>query len=285
MRVIAECNSIKSVWALVENGEIVERVTTNGFNPYFQTRREISHTIRLELPESFFKRRWEHVHIYGSGCSTQERKKIVEASAVAQFKTPVTVESNLLGVARGLLGTEAGIACILDTGSNSCQYDGEKIVKQVRSLGFILGDEGSGSSLGRIFVSDYLKGLAPKEISEHFYAKYQISADEILDEVFTSKTANNWLSQYARFLSEHIENEYVNDLVRTELRRFFVRNIFQYEYQSNTVNIVGEVACLFADILREIAAEMGVKIGRIEPYSLDGLVKFHSQTELPEIGV
>ena len=280
MRVIAECNSTKSVWALVEGEEIIEKVITNGFNPFFQTRREISHIIRLELPESFFKRRWEHVHIYGTGCSTDDRKKIVEASAVAQFKSPVTVESNLLGAARGLLGDEAGIACILSTGSNSGHYDGNDIVKRVRSLGFILGDEGSGSSLGRLFVSDCMKGLAPKEITEKFYDKYQTTPDEIMEVVLTSKTANNWLSKFAGFLSENLDDAYVNLLVREELKRFFVRNILQYDYRKHTVSMVGEVACLFDEMLRDIATLYGTKIGRIEQSALDGLVKYHSQSEM-----
>ena len=91
MRIIAECSSLKSVWALVEYGQIIEKVTTEGINPFFQSRREISHIIRLGLPESFFKRRWEHVYIYCAGCTTDEKKNIVEASAVSQFNTNVTV--------------------------------------------------------------------------------------------------------------------------------------------------------------------------------------------------
>lgn len=277
MRVIAECNSTESVWALVENQEIIEKVGTNGFNPFIQSRREISHTIRLELPDTFFKRRWEHVHIYGSGCSTAERKKLVELSAVAQFKTPVTVESNLLGAARGLLGENAGIACILSAGSNSCQYNGSEIVNKVRSLGFILGDEGSGSSLGRLLVSDCLKGLAPQEISSAFYEKYQITPEEVMDMVFSGRQAHIWLSKYSNFLNEHLDNDYVNQLVRTEFKRFFERNIFQYEYEKYPVSIVGNVACLFEQTLREVAHELGVEIRKIEASSLDGLIKYHSQ--------
>lgn len=276
MRIIAECNTIKSVWALVEDNKIVEKVTTTGFNPFFHTRREISHTIRLELPETFFKRRWEHVHIYGSGCTTQEKKKIVEASAVAQFKTPVTVESNVLGAARGLLNDKAGIACILSTGSNSCLYDGKDIVKQVRSLGFILGDEGSGSALGKLFVSDCMKGLAPTEICEQFYAKNEVTPDDIMDIVYGSALTNRELAKLSKFLSEHLDNEYVHDLVCGELKRFFVRNILQYDYEKYPVSFVGEEACLYSDLLKEIASEYNIEIGEIEPSALDGLVKYHS---------
>ena len=143
MLVIADSSSTRTEWTLVEKGKVIEHATTGGLNPYFQTRREISHSIRLELPESFFKKRWDHVYYYGAGCANAERCKIMESSLVAQFKTPVTVESNLLGAARGLFVRKPGLACIIGTGSNSCIYDGERIVKNIRSLGYVLGDEGS----------------------------------------------------------------------------------------------------------------------------------------------
>ena len=275
MRIIAECSSLKSVWALVEYGQIIEKVTTEGINPFFQSRREISHIIRLGLPESFFKRRWEHVYIYCAGCTTDEKKKIVEASAVAQFKTPVTVESNLLGAARGLLHDKSGIACILDVGSNSCQYDGDNIVKQVRSLGFILGDEGSGSAMGKLFVSDCLKGLAPQNISESFYERFNVTPDEIMDDIYTSNSPSKWLSEYAVFLSEHLDDDYVSSLVKNEFRRFFERNILQYDYDRYSVSFVGKIACVYSEILRDVAACMGIKIEKIEESSLEGLVAFH----------
>lgn len=275
MRIIAECSSLKSVWALVENGEIIEKVVTEGINPFFQSRREISHIIRLGLPESFFKRRWEHVYIYCAGCTTDEKKKIVEASAVAQFKTPVTVESNLLGAARGLLKNHSGIACILETGSNSCQYDGENIVKQVRSLGFILGDEGSGSALGKLFISDCLKGLAPQAVTESFYERFNVNPDEIMDDVYTSNSPSKWLSEYAVFLSEHLDNEYVLSLVKNELKRFFERNILQYDYDRFSVSFVGNIACVYSEILKDVATDLNIKIDKIVESTLDGLVNFH----------
>ncbi len=135
MKIIAESSSTRTEWALLDGTEIVEHAFTTGLNPFFQTRREISHAIRLELPEAFFRRRWDHVYFYGAGCSSKEKTKIMESSLVAQFKTPVTVESDLLGAARGLLVREAGLACILGTGSNSCLYNGSEIVKTVAPLG------------------------------------------------------------------------------------------------------------------------------------------------------
>lgn len=277
MRIIAESSSTKSIWALVEDGNVVEKVQIEGINPFFQSRRDISHIIRLGLPDSFFRRRWEHVDIYCSGCTTDDKKKIVEASAVAQFKTPVSVESNLLGAARSLLNERAGIVCILNTGSSSCQYDGSEIVKQVNSLGFILGDEGSGASLGRIFVSDCLKGMAPEQITNKFYDTYKISTAEVMNEVYTTNMKNKWLSKFAEFLSENIEDEYVYTLVRNELKRFFERNVLQYEYDKYPVSFVGSVANLYSEVLKEVSAEFGISIEKIEQNLLPGLIEYHSK--------
>ena len=243
---IAESSSMRTEWALVENGVIIENAITTGLNPYFLSRREISHIIRLELPEIFFKRRWGHVYFYGAGCSNAEKTKVVESSLVAQFKTPVTVMSDLLGAARGLLVREPGLACILGTGSNSCFYDGNDIVKNVPALGFILGDEGSGAALGRVFLGDALKGLAPRELTEAFFDKYKVTRAEVLDAVLNNPAATRNLRAYSFFLSEHLDSPYVHDMIAREFRRFFDRNVSQYDYKSYPVSFVGPIATTYS---------------------------------------
>ena len=180
MKLIAESGSTRTEWALVEDNHLIQRVFTEGLNPFFQTRREISRSVRLGLPDIFFKKKLEQVYYYGAGCTSYEKKNILGASLVAQFKTPIQVESDLLAAARGLFKCEAGIACILGTGSNSCFYDGKIVVKNVKAGGYILGDEGSGAVLGKMFLSDVLKGLAPKDVMADFFEKFRISSNEVM---------------------------------------------------------------------------------------------------------
>lgn len=277
--VIAESSSTRTEWTLVEDGNIVEHAFTIGLNPFFQSRRDISHSIRLELPAAFFKRRWSHVYFYGAGCSSPEKNKIVEASLVAQFKTPVTVMSDLMGAARGLLVREPGLACILGTGSNSCYYDGKDIVKNVRALGFILGDEGSGSSLGRLFLGDALKGIAPHALTEQFFAQYKVTPDEIMDAVYSNAAANRNLRTYSFFLADHLDDDYVHSLIYNEMMRFFVRNVSQYDYATHPVSIVGSVATTYSEILLEVAAQFGATIQKIVRNSMPGLVTYHTTAE------
>lgn len=273
---IAESSTTRTEWSLIENGQELEHAFTSGLNPFFMSRREISHSIRLELPPAFFKRRWSHVYFYGAGCSGPEKNKIIESSLVAQFKTPVTVMSDLLGAARGLLVRESGLACILGTGSNSCFYDGQEIVKNVPALGFILGDEGSGAALGRVFLGDALKGLAPHELTEAFFDKYKVTRAEVLDAVLNNPAATRNLRSYSFFLSEHLGNPYVHELIVREFKRFFERNVAQYDYKSYPVNFVGPIATTYSEILLEVASAFGATVRKILLSSMPGLVAYHS---------
>lgn len=276
MKLIAESGSTRTEWALVEDNHLVQRVFTEGLNPFFQTRREISRSVRLGLPESFFKKKLDQIYYYGAGCSSYEKKNILGASLVAQFKTPIQVESDLLAAARGLFKCEAGIACILGTGSNSCFYDGKIIVKNVKAAGYILGDEGSGAVLGKLFLADLLKGLAPKELANEFHEKFRISVNDVMESVYNLPFPNRFLGTIAYFLGDYMDNEYVYNLLTNNLRSFFNRNVCQYDYINYPIRFVGSLAYAYPDILQEVAQEFGVEIDVIEETPMNGLIEFHS---------
>ena len=212
---------------------------------------------------------------YGAGCANKEKCKVLESSLVAQFKTPVTVMSDLLGAARGLLVREPGLACIIGTGSNSCLYDGEEVVRNVSPLGFILGDEGSGAYMGKIFVADVLKGLAPSELTEAFYEHFNVSHNLLMDDVYTNSLPNRALARYASFLTGHVDEPYVHDLVYDAFMLFFKRNIIAYDYRSYPINFVGSVAVNFRDILLKALGDFGAAVGKITRYSMPGLIEYH----------
>lgn len=280
MKIIAESSSTRTEWALIDGPNVIEHAFTTGVNPFFQSRREISHIIRLELPDAFFRRRWDHVHFYGAGCANIEKNKIMESSLIAQFKTPVTVESDLLGAARGLLVRQPGLACILGTGSNSCFYDGHEITRNVLPLGFILGDEGSNSYLGKKFIADLLKEIAPADLREAFYDQYQLTTNMLMDQVYTASLPQRQLSQYAPFLKSHIDHPYVSELVYRSLMKFFKRNISHYDYKSWPICFVGSTCVMFETVLRQVAQDFGAEISKITKYSMPGLIEYHSSPEV-----
>ena len=279
MKIIADSSASRTEWVLVDGNTVVEHAFTKGLNPFFQSRRDISHSIRLELPEAFLKKRWEHIYFYGAGCANTDKKKIVEAALVAQFKAPVTVESDLLGAARGLLINEPGIACILGSGSNSCYYDGKQIVKNVRSLGFVLGDEGSASYIGKRFVSDCLKDIAPEQLRNSFYEYINKTPDEIMTSIYENTLPGNMLSVYSRFLMDKLEMDYVYDIVYSSINDFFTRNVAQYNYRDLNVCFVGSNACAYSGVLNEVAKKFGINIRKILPSSVPGLVHYHATND------
>ncbi len=276
MKLIAQSGSTKAEWCLVEGGNVIEQAFTDGINPFFQTRREISRCIRLQLPEKFFSRKLEEVLFYGAGCTSEEKKNTVKASLISQFRTHTYVYSDLLAAARSLFGKEKGIACILGTGSNSCVYNGKEIVQKVQSLGYVLGDEGSGAVLGKMFLSDCLKNLAPKDITEKFYDIYQISADDALELIYDKPFPNRSLSIFSFFLADYQEHEYVRNLISKNFRRFFVRNIKQYDYKNYPIGFIGSVAVRYEEILREVASEFGLEISEITESPMKGLIEFYA---------
>ncbi len=255
MKIIADSSASRTEWVLVDGNTVVEHAFTKGLNPFFQSRRDISHSIRLELPEAFLKKRWEHIYFYGAGCANTDKKKIVEASLVAQFKTPVTVESDLLGAARGLLINEPEITCLLGTGQNSCYY------------------------IGKRFVSDCLKDIAPEQLRNSFYEYINKTPDEIMTSIYENTLPGNMLSVYSRFLMDKLEMDYVYDIVYSSINDFFTRNVAQYNYRDLNVCFVGSNACAYSGVLNEVAKKFGINIRKILPSSVPGLVHYHATND------
>ena len=48
-------------------------------------------------------------------------------------------------------------------------------MQRVRSGGYILGDEGSGAAMGRLFVGDILKGLVPVDLRDKFVEEFGVT--------------------------------------------------------------------------------------------------------------
>lgn len=275
MHVIAYSTSTHTQWVIAEGKEIVDKAVTTGLNPYFMSRREISHIIRLSLPDSFFHHKWEHVYFYGAGCANKEKNKNIESSVIAQFKTHVTVESDILGAARGMLLHDEGLVGILSTGANSCLYDGTRICKSIRSCGYIMGDEGSEAYLGKKLVSDVLKGIAPADIIERFFSKFRTDPDTVMDTVYSNGLPNRTLADYSIFLAENIDHIYCRSMVYDGFMTFFQRNISFYDYQHIKLSAVGTCCCMYHSIFKEAAANFGITINKIAVSPILGLIEYH----------
>jgi Predicted N-acetylglucosamine kinase len=281
MKLIGESGSTRAEWALVQHNNVIQLAFTDGINPFFQNRREISRTVRLNLPASFFNRKLEQVYFYGAGC-TEEKKSILMASLIAQFKVAVSVESDLLAAARGLFKHEAGIACILSTGSNSCLYNGSTITKNVRTAGYILGDEGSEAVLGKMFISDVMKNLAPTSLMNDFYERFRITPDDVMESVYDKSFPNRFLATTSYFLGNYIENDYVHNLFTKNLHDYFSRCVCQYDYQEYPIRFVGSFAHKYSKMLQDVAKTYGIEIDQIVETPMAGLVEYHASPIIEE---
>ena len=279
MILIADSGSTKTDWCVVEKGELVQRIFTKGTNPFFQSEEEISNEIATALLPELKTNEFDAVYFYGAGCGFPDKIAVVHRALTMHLnvKGEVEVATDMLAAARGLCGREAGIACIMGTGSNSCYYDGENIVANVSPLGFILGDEGSGACLGKLMVGDLLKNQMTPDLKEKFLAQFNLTPADIIDRVYRKPFPNRFLASLSPFLAQNISEPCVHDLVLNSFKAFFKRNIMQYEnYQNLKVNLIGSVAYYYKEVLAEAAEAMGIQLGTIIQSPMEGLIKYHA---------
>jgi N-acetylglucosamine kinase-like BadF-type ATPase len=278
MILIADSGSTKTHWVVLSSDIIENEVFTDGINPFYQTESEIQELIQTQLLIKINAVSISSIFFYGAGCSFDEKKAMIRNGLATHFgKIAIEVESDLLGAARGLFQHEQGIACILGTGSNSCYYNGNEIISNVSPLGFILGDEGSGAVLSKIFMADCLKNQVSEEIKAAFFEKYKLTSAEVLENVYKKPFPNRYLAQFAPFLSENIQHPEVRNIVYDSFVAFFERNVQQYFHKELITSFVGSVAFHLRPILAEAALHCGITIGKIEKSPMSGLVVFHKQ--------
>lgn len=279
MILIADSGSTKVDWcALKEDGSVVS-VKTAGINPVFITKDKIIRILKENLL-SVIGTDIESVYFYGAGVvSNGVQGDLASAFKEVFPKAKCFSASDILAAARAVCGHNRGIACILGTGSNSCFYDGESITQHVNAGGFILGDEASGGYLGKKLVSDYIKGVLPKDLQKSFSDKYHLDYAQIVDKVYKQPVPSRFLASFSHFIEDNMDNPHIDHLLRASFKEFFVRNVYQYDYKSYKVNFVGSIAFVFRKILEQVAEECGVEIGIIMRSPIEGLIHYH-QTDI-----
>ncbi|MDR0333184.1 MAG: ATPase [Dysgonamonadaceae bacterium] len=272
---IADCGATKSEWCFLENGEVKQQFTEKGISPIYQTEEEIAINIRLNVLPHLLEYKADEVHFYGAGC-IPEKIFSVRSAIFQSFPTDkIFVYSDIVAAAHALCGDSPGIACILGTGSNSCEWNGAEIVKQVPPLGFILGDEGSGAALGKQLVSDALKNQLTTGLKEKLLTKYNLTTETIIDKVYRQPFPSRFLANLSLFMLEYLDDKTIRRILEKSFTDFFERNVIQYDYRKNKSNFTGSIAWYFADEVREVAANKGVEIGKIEKSPMSGLIDYY----------
>ena len=273
---IADSGSTKTDWCVAEDGRILRRIQAGGINPVFLTDEELREAA-AEAASLLEDIRPEAIHFYGAGCIPTQTERVIRALRQAfPAADEVEVASDMLGAARALCGRQAGIACILGTGSNSCFYDGERIVANVSPLGFILGDEGSGAVLGRLLVGALLKNQLTPGLKEAFLEQYALTPADIIERVYRRPLPNRFLASLSPFLAAHLDDAGVHQLVLDAFRDFLRRNVMQYDWQAHDVHCCGSIAFHYKKILAEAAVSLGIRIGQVIQSPMEGLVRYHT---------
>lgn len=275
---IADSGSTKTEWCLIQDNK-KKRVHTQGLSPYFLNEEEISAILLKELMPKMKTATPTAIYFYGTGCSNPANAAIVKKAIKQHFKSAkISVDHDLMGAAKALCGDEKGVACILGTGSNSCYYNGKKIVKNSPGLGYVLGDEGSGAYLGKKVIQYFLYNTFDEDLMERFKAKFNTNAVEILEAVYKQPLPNRYLASYAIFLAENRGHYMIENIIEDGLNDFFFNHIYKYrESWTMPIHFIGGIAYGFKDVLKDLCSSYELQLGKVLKNPMDGLIKYHQQ--------
>ena len=280
MIAIIDGGSTKCDWMILENsGKLNLKTTTLGFNPNITSPEFISQEIDKNQDLFFLKNHIEKVFFYGSGCGTAENCQKVEKEFVKTFPTAeISIKEDMTAAAYAAYNGNPAIVGILGTGSNSCFFDGKKIRTDLPSLGFLIGDEGSGSALGKHLLRRFFMKKLPKDLEEDFIQTYRLTIDDAIKNMYHNPRANAYLGEFNRFIAERKKHPYFQNMVFDEMKNYLDYQVLPYpEAGEVEVNCIGYIAFIYEDILRAAAAELNLKIGKVVQKPIESLVDYHKK--------
>jgi glucosamine kinase len=273
---IADSGSTKAEWCLLKDGQPVQTLFTKGVSPYFLNEQQIVELLQAELLPYLQIADVQQLCYYGTGCKAEPNRKVMERALQQTFsKAHITVTHDLMAAAQATCGRKPGVACILGTGSNSCFYDGTRILRNSPGLGYVLGDEGSGAYLGKKVLQYYLYDTFDAELKEKFDAIYHTSAPQILEAVYKQPLANRYLAQYAYFLAQNRGHYMIENILEDGLNDFFFQHLCKYgEIWTHPVHFVGSIADGFKDVIEQLCQSYEFELGDIFKNPMPGLIRY-----------
>ncbi len=277
MKVIVESGATKSDWRLVSaSGEQLDRKLLPGINVSTSNMEHNLETLSQGV-RAFSGEALDGIYFYTAGIVTPDLRAQLEAFIRSQAEVAeVEICTDLVAAARAVCGRRPGIVAIIGTGSNTCFYDGAEVSQKVRSGGYVIGDEGGGASLGKLFLADFIKGLVPAAVAEDFASKYDSSYEGIVAGVYRSESPAGFLGSFAPFILSHYDDPYVKSLVDGNFCSFIERALKRYDTERFPVGVVGGFAWANRAIFSRLCKEAGVRLGVFLPEPITGLIKYHT---------
>jgi glucosamine kinase len=281
MTLVADSGSTNTNWCLINPNQEIFYFDTEGYNPYFVNTDHIIQSLTNNLPQDINRATICNVSFYGAGCFDDKLDIVKNALQQLFSDAEIFVGLDLLGSARSVLGDKPGFVGILGTGTNSCLYDGNKIIANIDSLGYLIGDEGSGYYIGKKILGDYIREYMPVSVREEFFKIYKLAREEIMERLYSEKLPNRFCAGFTKFISESFsDTSYTRNLVKEAFIDFFDSLVTGYEnYQQYTFNCTGSIGFAFKEILSETATLYNMKVGVILKTPIEGLAQYHLQAQ------
>lgn len=279
MLLIIDSGATKTEYYLTENGEVLYRYINGGINVNYSGDDEIN-TILSEFVSSHqlpTNLTVDKIVYYGAGCANEKNCKRIKV-IFRQFypDADILVYSDLMAACHALCGNNAGLVGILGTGSSSCLYDGKEIIEMAPSLGYLLGDEGSGTYLGKLFLTAYLQNQFHAELKNNFETKFKLSPAKIIHNLYQNPNPNRFMASFAPYISEHLDDFFLSQLCIQAFTAFFKSQIYYYpDYQNYKLNLLGSIAKSFKVIIEQTAADNGIQIGHIKASPMGELIRYY----------
>jgi len=275
MKAIIESGATKSDWRFVDrSGVEVSRFLSTGINVSSMKMEAVKQTLANGFAQNNIKE-LDGFYLYSAGVFTDAIREDLTRFITGSINVgDIDIQDDLVGAARSVFGHGSGVVAIMGTGSNSCFYDGKNVFRKVKSGGFILGDEGSGATLGKLFIADFLKDLVPDDIAKDFSEKFDSSYAGIVENVYRGTSPSGYLGSLAPFILSHYGNPYIKNLVDGNFRAFIQRSLLKYD--SRTIGIVGGFGNACKDIFLPLCEEAGITVAGFVPSPIENLIKFHS---------
>ncbi|MBE9583000.1 N-acetylglucosamine kinase [Mucilaginibacter sp. JRF] len=285
MKLIADSGSTKTDWCLLGDNNSITYFDTEGFNPYYVDADYIYNTILSKLPANVDSSKVSEVYFYGAGCSGDKNHILENALGRIFTQAHVEVEHDLLAAARAVLGNDKGFVAILGTGCNSCIYDGKTITHQIDSLGFMLGDEGSGAYIGKQLLVRYGRGQLPEDLRVEFWNEYGLTPDDIVEHAHSKPLPNRFCASFVRFIAPRMEHPYIAAIIKKAFTDCFENMISLYpDFKLYSLNCVGSIGYMFSAILSDVAKSYGMTTGNIIKAPIEGLINYHAKAAVQPLG-
>ena len=280
MKIVVDCGGTKGDWRFIARDGSVTNYESRGFSPVTQSMWDLEQIIKIDLP--LIEDTVAEVHYYGTGVHSDTIIHSMTSTLSHLLKAnTVNVNTDLFAACRATCQNNHGIVAILGTGSASCLYDGKEIVDKIPSLGFIAGDEGAGSMIGKKILQSYFYREMPQKIQAAFEENYTLTREEMLENIYKRPGANSYLASFANFALTLKKEEFIHNIIIEEFDRFTLRHLSKYENDGSVkCHFVGSIAWFLKEELEISLAKFGLQLGNIIRKHIDQLVAYHHITHI-----